>query len=196
MARHSPSVTTNTASAWCHWPSASRTAPRSMRSAPLCSSSRMPRRWKIARNRRRAAWAWPIRISSLVTSVTCSSAAFATSRRRWSIASASSTPPAPPPITMTLSGPSQVFMRPQNSSQRRPSSAIGFTGIALVPLLDRADVGRRADVDRQQVVVERRLILQSTRRVARSMPVASAWTSRAWARWQSRARSMWHSSKL
>ena len=57
--------------------------------------------------------AWPARISSLVASVTCSWAPFATSRSRWSIASASSTPPAPPPITTTLSGPSQVVMRSQ-----------------------------------------------------------------------------------
>ena len=121
----------------------------------------MPRRWKIARSLRRAAAAWPARISSLVASVTCRLAAVAISRSRWSIASASSTPPAPPPITMTLSGPRQVVMR---SAELEPAPAeLGDRLDRDRPLLgtrDGPDIGRRADIDRQQVVAERRLVLQ------------------------------------
>ena len=85
---------------------------------------------KIARIFRCAAAAWPDRISPLVARVTATSAPRATARRRWSMASASSTPPAPPPITAMRSGPRHVFMRSRKASQRRPSSAIGLTGVA------------------------------------------------------------------
>jgi len=101
-----------------------------MRFVAAFSSSRTPRRAKMARMRCRAATAWPDRISPLVASVTATSAPRATWRRRWSMASASSTPPAPPPITAIRSAPCQSLTRSRKPSQRCPSSAMGFTGVA------------------------------------------------------------------
>ena len=146
---------------------------------------------------RRAASAWPARISSLVASVTCRLAALAISRSRWSIASASSTPPAPPPITTTLSGPSQ---RLHAIAELEPAPAqLGDRLDRDRPLLgagDAADVGRRADIDRQQVVGHGGLVLQQhppvgaidAGRLGMDQPRARAGAERA--------RSIWHSSKL
>jgi hypothetical protein len=95
-------------------------------------------------------------------------------RSRYCIASVSSTPPAPAPTTAIVVGPACARTRASSASQRSLKRRIGFTGTACSAAPgDARELRRRADVDRQQVVGQRRRSGRAPAR-ARSMPTTSS----------------------
>mmetsp|Transcript_27184 Transcript_27184/g.64733 ORF Transcript_27184/g.64733 Transcript_27184/m.64733 type:complete len:307 (-) Transcript_27184:513-1433(-) len=128
-------------------------------------------------------------------------------------AKASSTPPAPPPTTTSrtgaLPGVCCCCTRRTITSQRAQKPSIGFTGVidasgavpppaAPAPSAGCDGTGCGAEpmsMESTSYATGGRP-LSSTRRCATSIPHASAWISRAFAKVASRGRSMWHSSRV
>ena len=138
--------------------------------------------------------------SMLPVSLTSSkliSAAGASVRRRYCIASSISTPAAPPPTTAIRRGACWRTVRSQISSQAGTKCSTGFTGTACSGAPGVSNAGERAPVSTETTSYGSIApFSQNTRRASGLIPLQADRTKWQLAKRVSRIRSMWHSSRV